>query len=48
LDQGTFRIPEATGENATSLTIDERALEDLLDGIDVEGPRAPRRLRLAH
>lgn len=42
LDRGTFRLPEADGEGATSVTIDERALDDLLDGIDVVA-RAPRR-----
>ena len=39
LDQGTFRIPEATEDgDATTIEIDERALEDLLDGIDLEMP----------
>lgn len=45
LDKGTFRIPEVD-KDATSVAIDERALDDLLDGIDVESrapkPRAPR------
>jgi transposase len=35
LDKNTFRIPEVP-RDATSITIDERALDDLLDGIDVE------------
>jgi transposase len=35
LDRGTFRLPQAAGD-ATSVTIDELALDDLLDGIDVE------------
>ncbi|MCA1664577.1 MAG: IS66 family insertion sequence element accessory protein TnpB [Myxococcales bacterium] len=42
LDRGTFRWPEpAPGQ--TSVTVDERALAALLDGIDVEPParRAP-------
>jgi transposase len=45
LDQGTFRLPEATDASATSVAIDERVLDDLLDGIDVEAPAraAPRR-----
>ena len=35
LDRGTFRLPEVeTG--TTSVAVDERALDDLLDGIDVE------------
>ncbi len=35
LDRGTFRVPEAES-GATSVAIEERALDDLLDGIDVE------------
>ncbi len=43
LDKATFRLPEIP-RDATSLTIDERALDDLLDGIDVEAtpPSRPR------
>jgi transposase len=49
LDAGTFRVLEATGDGAASLTIDERALDALLDGIDVEKVTAPqRRGRLPH
>lgn len=41
LDRGTFRWPQARpGE--TSVRIEERALEALLDGIDVEAPRRKR------
>jgi transposase len=36
LDQSTFRIPEPLDEHATSVAIDERALDALLDGIDLE------------
>ncbi len=36
LDHSTFRIPQPLDEHATSVTIDERALDDLLDGIDIE------------
>ena len=36
LDRGTFRLPEALDEHATSVTVDERVLDDLLDGIAVE------------
>lgn len=46
LDRGTFRLPSAP-EGATTVEIEERALDDLLDGIDVEPPaprRAPRRI----
>jgi transposase len=35
LDRRTFRLPEAEG-GTTSVAIDERVLDDLLDGIDVE------------
>jgi transposase len=46
LDRGTFRLPEID-ERATSVEIDERILDDLLDGIDVEsggGTRRPARM----
>jgi len=36
LDHGTFRIPERLDERATSVTLDERELDDLLDGIALE------------
>lgn len=35
LDRGTFRLPEPTDDPAC-VTLDERALDDLLDGIDIE------------
>jgi transposase len=38
LDKGTFRIPTAHDERATSVVIDERVLEDLLDGVDIDLP----------
>ncbi len=47
LDKSTFRLPEAPGD-ATSIAIDERALDDLLDGIDVEVKAAPRRTPRVH
>ena len=40
LDVSTFRLPEAEN-GATSVAIDERALDDLLDGIDVEKRSRP-------
>jgi len=40
LDRGTFRLPEPVAEGATTVVIEERVLDDLLDGIDVQ-PRAP-------
>lgn len=45
LDKGVFRLPDVAGD-ATSIEIDERALDDLLDGIDVE--TAPRRGSRVH
>ena len=44
LDEGTFRLPEPLDVRATSIAIDERILDDLLDGIDVE-PKPPRKTR---
>jgi transposase len=41
LDKGTFRLPEPDVAGTASLAIDERALDDLLDGIDVDAA-APR------
>ena len=47
LDKGVFRLPDPLDEAATNLTIEERALDDLLDGIDVEAtPRKERRARV--
>lgn len=36
LDRGVFRLPEPLEEGASTVTIDERVLDDLLDGIDVQ------------
>ena len=47
LDEGTFRIPTGP-DGATTVMIEERVLDDLLDGIDL-GPALPRRPRaVAH
>ena len=44
LDRGTFRLPPVHDAGATSVMLDERALDDLLDGIDVEAQtKTPRR-----
>lgn len=44
LDARTFRIPEPrVDQPEMTVEIDERALEDLLDGIDVEARPARRR-----
>jgi transposase len=44
LDRGTFRLPEPTSAEARHVVIEERELDDLLDGIDVQvkGPRRKR------
>jgi transposase len=46
LDKGTFRLPDME-DYATSVALEERALDDLLDGIDVQS-KAPtlRRARV--
>jgi len=44
LDVSTYRLPEVE-DGATSVVIDERALDDLLDGIDVERKSRPSPLR---
>ena len=41
LDAGTFRIPTAP-DGETAVVIEERVLEDLLDGIDLEPAPAHR------
>ena len=46
LDRGTFSLPEPAREGDTVVAIDERELDDLLDGValepQVEKPRARR------
>lgn len=48
LDRRLFRIPEALDGESSVVTLEERELDDLLEGIDVErgrprrGPRRPR------
>ena len=44
LDANTFRVPEPALEGDVARRIDERALDDLIDGIDLEP--APRRRRV--
>jgi transposase len=43
LDHGRFRVPAALAEGACSIEVDERALDDLLDGIDLEAPSRRRK-----
>ncbi len=47
LDRGTFRLPEAA-PGTTSVAIDERALDDLLDGIDVQAKEKRARAVRTH
>jgi transposase len=47
LDKGTFRVPQGTNADATSIELSERELDDLLDGIDVE-PEPPSRRKRVH
>jgi transposase len=47
LDKGTFRVPEVEGE-VTSVAIEEAALDDLLDGINVEAKPSSRRPSRVH
>lgn len=42
LDAGTYRVPDPAIEGDIARLIDERALDDLIDGIDIE-PRSQRR-----
>lgn len=47
LDEGTFRIPQASHPEATSVEVSERELDALLDGIDVDTPAGKsRRVRV--
>ncbi len=48
LDAGVFKLPAPLDERATSVAIDERALEALLDGIDVEVATSKRRRASVH
>jgi transposase len=43
LHKNVFRLPMALDEHATTVLIEESALDDLLDGIDVESARSLRR-----
>jgi transposase len=47
LDKGTFRVPVAQAPNATSVSMSERELDDLLDGINLEPDNPPRQRRRA-
>jgi hypothetical protein len=44
-DRGTFRVPEASVADATSIELSERELEEPLDGMDVNAEPKARRSR---
>ncbi len=47
LDKHTFKLPLVVDEDAKSIVIDERTLDALLDGVDVEAPaKKTRRAKL--
>ena len=48
LDAGTFRIPSASSEDTTVVELQERELDALLDGIDIDVPPATRRRAAMH
>lgn len=49
LDRHTFRVPTACTPGATSIALNERELDDLLDAIAVEtDPQPPRRRPRVH
>ena len=48
LDRGTFRMPKAGTEGELVVEIEERALDDLLDGIDLEPVVKKPRARRVH
>jgi transposase len=47
LDSGTFRLP-LVPESTTQLQIEERVLDDLLDGVDLDPATKPRRTATTH
>ena len=48
LDRGTFRIPEAARADEPMVEIEERVLDDLLDGIALEPTAKKSRARRLH
>jgi transposase len=48
LDRGTFRMPEAADADAPVVEIEERVLDDLLDGIDLAPVATKPRARRLH
>jgi transposase len=48
LDRGAFRVPEVQPGESATVEIDEAALDDLLDGIDVQATHTPPRGASVH
>jgi len=48
LDRGTFRLPEAVEGGEPVVAIEERMLDDLLDGIDLDPAATRPRARRLH
>lgn len=48
LDRGTFQLPQPLEDGATSVIIEDRALDDLLEGIDVDLPPRAKRVVGVH
>jgi len=48
LDRGTFHVPELRPGESATVEIDEAALDDLLDGIDVQAARSRPRGSSVH
>jgi transposase len=46
LDRGTFRMPDVHEPSVTAVELDERTLDALLDGIEIEGPSAKKARRV--
>ena len=44
LDAGTFRVPDPALEGDVARLIEERAFDDLIDGIDIESRSQRRRV----
>jgi transposase len=47
LDSGTFRLPDPRTDGALTVVLEERELDDLLEGIDIE-QRLPAKRAVSH
>lgn len=48
LDERVFRVPEPLDDGASTVVLEERELDDLLDGIAIEPAKLRRRRRRIH